>query len=142
MKFVLYVSEALVGPDSPGEGDVFLSAVLNNPRLGISGHLHREGRFFVQYIEGEDETVDRLMRTIRSDTRHRGLEVRGSHAIRRRRFGDWCMVLSPKSRTSYARWAKLSGVPESLESAPAARLIAYFRFLDRERFARAEPLRP
>ena len=141
MKFVLYASEALVGPDSPEEGDIFLSAVLKNARLGITGHLHREGRYFVQYIEGQGETVDALMTAIRADGRHQKLEVRGSHAIRTRRFGDWCMVLTPRSRTHYARWAKLSGVPESLEAAPAARLIAYFRFLDRERFSRAEPLR-
>jgi hypothetical protein len=48
MKFVLYVSEALVGPDSPEEVDIFLSAVLRNARLGITGHLHREGPWFVQ----------------------------------------------------------------------------------------------
>ena len=85
--------------------------------------------------------MDALAAAVREDTRHRRLEVRGSHALRRRRFGDWCMVLTPRSRTSFARWAKLSGVPESLEAAPAARIIAYFRFLDRERFTRAEPLR-
>lgn len=142
MKFVLYVSEALVGPDSPEEADVFLSAVLRNARLGLTGHLHREGRYFVQYLEGPDETVDRMMAAIRVDPRHRNVEVRGSHSIRQRRFADWCMVLTPRTRTSYANWAKRNGVPESLESAPAARLIAYFRFLDRERFARSEPLRP
>lgn len=142
MKFVLYVSEALVGPDSPEETDVFLSAVLKNARLGITGHLHREGPYFVQYVEGVAETVDGLMSAIRTDARHTRLEVRGSHAIRRRRFGDWCAVLSPRTRTSFARWAKVNGVPESLGTAPAARIIAYFRYLDRERFARAEPLRP
>jgi hypothetical protein len=142
MKFVLYVSEALVGPDSPEETDIFLSAVLKNARLGITGHLHREGPWFVQYLEGQDEAVDDLMGVIRADTRHRGLEVRGSHRIHKRRFADWSMILTPRARTSFARWAKLSGVPESLEHAPAARIIAFFRFVDRERFARADPLRP
>lgn len=141
MKFVLYVSEALVDPDSAEEIDIFLGAVVKNARLGITGHLHREGRHFAQYIEGRDETVDRLMFAIRSDARHRKVEVRGSHLIRRRRFADWCMVLTPRGRTTFARWARLSGAPESLENAPAARIIAFFRFVDRERFARAEPLR-
>jgi hypothetical protein len=142
MKFVLYVSEALVEPDSAEETDIFLTSVLRNARLGITGHLHREGSTFVQYVEGPDSTVDGLMAAIRADTRHRGLEVRGSHGIQRRRFADWCMVLTPRARTSFARWAKLNGVPESLEAAPAARIIAFFRFVDRQRLARAEPLRP
>lgn len=141
MKFVLYVSEALVSADSPEEGDIFLSAVLKNARLGITGHLHREGPNFVQYIEGLDARVDGLMVAIRADSRHCALEVRGSHSLQRRRFSDWSMVLSPKTRTSFGRWAKVSGVPESLEYAPAARIIAFFRFIDRERFLRSEPLR-
>jgi hypothetical protein len=142
MKYVLYVSEALVAADSPEEGDIFMSAILNNARAGITGQLHREGRYFVQYIKGQDAAVDRLMGRIRADPRHQALEVRGSHRIRKRRFADWRMVLTSRDRTTFARWAKISGMPESLESAPSARIIAFFRFVDRERLARAEPLRP
>ena len=142
MKFILYVSEALIDPDSPGEHDIYITAAIRNPRLGISGHLHREGPLFVQYLEGSDDRVEDLMGAIRADRRHRNLSVRGSHSLRRRRFADWNMTLEPRRRTSFARWAKLNGVPEALEQAPAARIIAYFRFIDRERATRAPPLRP
>lgn len=141
MKFVLYVSRALVDADSPDEHDIYITAVARNPRLGISGHLHREGALFVQYIEGADARIDGLMAAIRADRRHTDLSVRGCHALHKRRFAGWSMVLDPRMRTSFARWAKLNGVPESLDVAPAARIIAFFRFIDRERAARAPPLR-
>jgi hypothetical protein len=142
MKFVLYVSDALVEPDSTEEHEIFICAVARNPRLGISGHLHREGPLFVQYLEGLEERVDVLMQAIRADRRHCNLAVRGCHRIDRRRFRDWNMALDQRRRTTFARWAKMNGVPEGLGHAPAARIIAFFRFVDRERALRTPPVRP
>jgi hypothetical protein len=59
-----------------------------------------------------------------------------------RRFSGRSTILSPRAGTPFAPWASPSGAPEALEFALAARIIAFFRTVDRERLARAEPLRP
>ncbi|KJL20440.1 Blue light- and temperature-regulated antirepressor YcgF [Microbacterium oxydans] len=63
---------------------------LNDGR-GITGMLlHRDGRF-IQVLEGQADTIARLVDTIRRDPRHRDLRVLLTQSIAERRFPDWTM---------------------------------------------------
>ncbi|OAN40187.1 BLUF domain-containing protein [Microbacterium sp. H83] len=52
--------------------------------------LYREGRF-IQVLEGDPETVERLVETIGRDPRHRDMRILLTEQIEERRFGDWTM---------------------------------------------------
>ena len=142
MKFALYVSEAVIAPGSPEETDIYLTAMSRNTRLGVTGHLHREGDHFFQYLEGRERVVDPLMTRIRRDRRHRNLRVLGSHCLAGRRFHHWTMIRNRRRRRRFGEWARMQALPETLLEAPAPRIIAFFRYLDREKTRGVAPLTP
>ena len=90
------------GDRGPGTGDRGLSDVLaqsriNNPRLGITGMLLYSDGNFMQAIEGDEESVDRLAETIAQDPRHCRLTRLYRGAITERQFPDWSMALRQMS---------------------------------------------
>ncbi|CAN7477691.1 MULTISPECIES: BLUF domain-containing protein [Microbacterium] len=73
-----------------------------NLRRGITGMLlHREGRF-IQVLEGNPDTVARVLESIRGDSRHHDLRVLLEEPIRERRFADWTMGYRPLQRRASA----------------------------------------
>lgn len=63
----------------------------NNPLLAVTGVLIFEGSFFVQVLEGERETLQRLSSRIKMDTRHAEFTVLADQPIESRHYGDWAM---------------------------------------------------
>lgn len=62
-----------------------------NEERAVTGMLlYREGRF-IQVLEGEKDTVERLVETIRRDARHHDMRILMTEPIDERRFGDWTM---------------------------------------------------
>lgn len=91
MRGVVYVSEALVYFDNMAlESLAAESAALNFER-GVTGYLYFEKDRFVQYIEGDEDTVDELMDVIARDTRHRVLHSVTEDDLSERRFPSWHM---------------------------------------------------
>ncbi len=66
-------------------------ARVKNERLGITGLLLYRDGFFMQALEGEEETVDALFARIRQDTRHREVLLVYKETIKARSFPDWSM---------------------------------------------------
>jgi hypothetical protein len=62
-----------------------------NERLGVTGMLLYRDGFFMQALEGEEDTVDTLFERIRRDTRHRDVLQLYREPIRARSFADWTM---------------------------------------------------
>jgi hypothetical protein len=63
----------------------------NNPKLGITGTLCYDPKFFLQCLEGPRDAVNDLYRTILSDPRHENVILIDFSEIHVRAFEDWSM---------------------------------------------------
>ncbi|MDJ0760743.1 MAG: BLUF domain-containing protein [Woeseiaceae bacterium] len=91
MRGVVYVSEALVYFDKMALESLAAEAAALNFDRGITGYLYFEKDRFVQYIEGDDDTIEDLMEVISRDKRHRVLHAVVEHELKERRFPSWHM---------------------------------------------------
>lgn len=90
----LYTSRAVIAPRSIEAGGIYLAARANNRRLGVTGHLHREGDRFVQVLEGGAAAVAMLRARISRDWRHEAITTLHSGTAPTRRFEGWDMALT------------------------------------------------
>ena len=63
----------------------------NNARLGITGMLLYKDGNFMQVLEGPDDVVRQLVKTIAADDRHHGIIQLLEWQIEQRQFPDWTM---------------------------------------------------
>lgn len=61
----------------------------NNLKAEMSGLLVYHDRRFFQVLEGEEETLSRLMTRIAADPRHQGLAIVEHGAVQQRAFTTW-----------------------------------------------------
>lgn len=88
---LIYVSQA-VHPMAEEDLKILLKfARHKNERLGITGMLLYRDGFFMQALEGQQETVDALFERIRQDNRHRDVLRIYRDPIKARSFPDWTM---------------------------------------------------
>lgn len=62
-----------------------------NEALGVSGYLYYRDFVFLQYLEGEKETVKGLLAKIEADPRHTFITTVDLPAQRHRQFPHWYM---------------------------------------------------
>ena len=91
MKSVLYISEALNSFTAQELKELSLSSVQNNNSNGISGYLYYKDKHFLQYVEGDEQHIDELIKTIKLDPRHRLIMAIEENNLEERRFPDWGM---------------------------------------------------
>jgi hypothetical protein len=108
---LIYASHALVGPDSTEMLAICRASLRRNARLGVSGALYFDGRFFFQVLEGARAALEGLFELIRRDRRHRGVIPLGMATIPARRFA-----------TSPMRFVDGRRLPELSRDFPMARL--------------------
>lgn len=91
LEYLIYQSKALI-PDDKAEHDSILQACrINNAGNGVTGFLHREGEFFIQYLEGPRDALQRTMRKIAADPRHKDILKLDTGPLAERRLPDWQM---------------------------------------------------
>jgi hypothetical protein len=73
--------------------DLLRGARANNANLGITGALFYAQGSFLQALEGERSSVNRLYARIAQDSRHQDCEILLCNAIDRRWFAQWSMNL-------------------------------------------------
>jgi Sensors of blue-light using FAD len=66
-------------------------AMEKNEKSAITGMLLYRDGFFIQALEGEQETIENLFATIAKDERHRDVILVYSSPIKQRGFPDWTM---------------------------------------------------
>ena len=91
---LLYVSISTL-PDASAHMEIdkiVRGAVDYNARHGITGALIFADGHFAQALEGEEASVDLLMRAIFRDDRHRSVTVVRREQIAKRRFEPWSMA--------------------------------------------------
>jgi len=93
MKLIVYISEY---SGSEAEIDqvlesITLKAKTNNPEYDVTGVLFYQNGKFVQIIEGEEESLNKLMKRIESDSRHSNIKYLVNEEIQNHAFKDWNM---------------------------------------------------
>lgn len=88
---LIYQSRALI-PNDPAQHNAILQACnMRNQQDGVTGFLHREADWFLQYLEGPSAALDAAMARISADPRHTGVQVLYRDQIAERRFPEWQM---------------------------------------------------
>ncbi len=91
---LVYCSRAAAPVGDADVDRIIASARRHNPRLGITGLLVFGGGIFFQWLEGPRAQVERLMTTLRADTRHHAIvTLSQSEEVRERLFPEWDMEL-------------------------------------------------
>lgn len=91
LEYLIYQSKALIPDDKAAHDSILQACRINNAGNGITGFLHREGDYFVQYLEGSRDALNRTMRKISADTRHKDILKLDFGPLRERRLPDWQM---------------------------------------------------
>ena len=125
----LYRSRALVAPRSVADGLIYLQARQFNATLGVTGYLHREDGFYVQYIEGPRDGLVRLAGVIRGDGRHMEVETLARGTTSQHRFEGWDMAFTTadamEGTMSFAAWQIERGRFERLFEADAPCMLEF-----------------
>lgn len=66
-------------------------AILNNPKLGITGAMTFDGNDFAQILEGEKSAVLKLFEKIKADSRHDSISLIKDQNIETRHYKEWAM---------------------------------------------------
>jgi hypothetical protein len=77
-----------------------MAAQARNLRESITGVMVYDDSHFFQWLEGPGENVDRVMDSIRGDSRHTDIEILNSETVRSRAFGRWSMRLATQGAKS------------------------------------------
>ena len=134
---LLYLSTSKLDPASAEcEVTALVAACqIRNKARGLTGALIFTGTHFAQVVEGEDEAVDTLMKTVSNDARHADMIVVDRRPLAVRRFADWSMAYSGPSRFVARHVDRLLNDPSPAELRRATeRLIELLR-----RFAAKSP---
>ena len=78
----------------PGDvKDILQSSLRNNTAVGVTGALCLTNGIFLQQLEGDRDTVNKLYHRLLKDSRHRDTQILDFSEIASRRFGTWSMGL-------------------------------------------------
>ena len=89
---LLYISRAAGAITTTVTGSILESARVHNRVAGISGVLCQGQGLYIQVLEGERSTVNRLYNTIIKDKRHHDVELVAIEEIQARKFPNWSMA--------------------------------------------------
>ena len=91
MQAIVYISQE-TQPFTSGDLHKLLAvAVERNRANNLTGCLHYEGGYFMQYIEGEPDALRETVERIKRDRRHRIFYSADKIDVPARRFPDWYM---------------------------------------------------
>jgi uncharacterized membrane protein (DUF373 family) len=71
--------------------DILKTARENNARLGVTGMLLYGNKTFIQILEGEEDVVNELIKTIKRDPRHSNFHIVKKKHIEEHEYADWSM---------------------------------------------------
>jgi hypothetical protein len=91
MKSIVYLSDASVDFSETDLVALAEHAAATNYQLDVTGYLCFSRNRFLQYLEGEAETVDALLSSIRKDPRHKFIYEIELNDIDQRVFDHWSM---------------------------------------------------
>ena len=94
---IVYTSRATEPFDEEALGRLLAASRTSNAAVDVTGFLlHREGRF-IQFLEGPERTVRRLVQRISADARHARVRILLEDFVETRNYGEWTMGYEPAS---------------------------------------------
>ena len=100
LSYTIYQSIALVPEAVSEHNEILASSQKHNMENDVTGFLHREGGYFIQYLEGPEEAIIETMIRIGKDPRHKDLLVLDLGPLEERRLPDWQMGFVDGSQLS------------------------------------------
>lgn len=94
---LIYASTVADNLKPDGIEAILASAKINNEKQNVTGLLYFSNRYFLQCLEGERETVNKLYNAIINDVRHHNMVILEYREIDQRDFYDWTMGYIPHS---------------------------------------------
>ena len=89
---IIYISQATRRIQQPELEALVATASRNNKQANITGALMYIENSFLQVLEGEDESITRLLAMIESDPRHEDMRIISDRLIDFRNFNEWSMA--------------------------------------------------
>lgn len=111
--------------------DILAVARANNSELQVTGMLIDANGSFIQVLEGEPVVVEKLLRKIRRDARHRGFMILLDRVVDERDFEGWSMGFQRVAQheldqiAGFYDWS--AEMPTRRKTAAAVRLIELLR---------------
>ena len=131
LRQLIYVSSATRLLREPELLEILECARENNAPLDVTGMLLYAEGSFIQVLEGEAPAVEKLLRKIRRDGRHRGFLILLDRPIAERDFEGWSMAFHRVSQNEidqiagFHEWS--AAMPNRRKATAGARLIESFR---------------
>ena len=119
--YVLYRSRCMSNRFELTDINILRSALRNNSANNITGFLHREAGFYLQYFEGPHTAVEKLHQLLTEDPRHCDFRLLDGDETRDRCFPGWSMGYSHESKSEFG-FSKQSTDPADIDS---SRLIDF-----------------
>lgn len=91
---IAYVSTATTPLDDKELAAIARISQINNQKFGVTGILIYGNNKFLQFIEGPEFNIYKLMSLISKDARHHSLDILRREFITRRQFENWHMRLT------------------------------------------------
>lgn len=98
---ITYFSSAVSSTTEQVVLDIVNFSRENNARLGITGVLLYINGHIVQVLEGQQQAVERLYKSIQADPRHTNVRTVISQPIAQRLFDHWYMGYEMLSHSQY-----------------------------------------
>ena len=98
-----YESVAKKGLPELDIDEILISSRSKNVENGITGCLVYYNRRFIQILEGNQNTVQKLYEKIKNDKRHEKVRVIAENAIDERTFPEWGMAYFPIDESSVSQ---------------------------------------
>ncbi len=89
---LIYASEVTNKLDFEGLTEILKVARKNNRKADVTGVLCYDPKYFMQWLEGPRDSVNRLYTVIVGDPRHTGITILDYQEISRRNFEKWSMA--------------------------------------------------
>ena len=94
---LLYQSTSRTEQTNAALHSILHTSVENNRASGITGFLHGEGGYYLQYLEGQRSDVEETAARIKKDRRHGDFTILSSGDLAQRYFPDWQMGFADSS---------------------------------------------
>lgn len=122
MKYIVYKSDASISEINLLE--LLESSRKNNKKVSITGILITHGEGFIQYIEGNEQNIDRLFHEkISQDPRHENISIMIQGSISERNFANWDMgYLCLNDRTALS---------QIIDKGNGFDLVSFYEFVDK-----------
>ncbi|MFK7994219.1 MAG: chemotaxis protein CheB [Granulosicoccus sp.] len=91
---IAYASKETVPFDQEMLQNLVDLAIKKNRQLGLTGYLNWKNGNFFQYLEGPENAVEEILRSINNDSRHTIVRTLRLGSIEKRRFSHWDMMRS------------------------------------------------